>query len=287
MQVFEKAPAKINLTLDVLSKRPDGYHEVEMIMTTVDLADRLGFTELDEDKIEIISDSKYVPNDKRNLAYRAAALFKKTYQIKKGIRITIDKYIPVSAGLAGGSSDAAATLRALNQLWSLNIPASELADIGVQIGSDVAFCVYNSTAVVRGRGEIITELSAPPACWVVLAKPSIGVSTPTVFQDLNLADIKHPNTELMISSIEADDYQLMTQHLGNVLEQVTFAHHQEVAQIKDRLKNSGADAVLMSGSGPTVYGLTRHQSRAKRMYNSLRGFCQEVFIVRMLGYDKT
>lgn len=283
MQFSEKAPAKINLVLDVLYKRPDDYHEVEMVMTTVDLSDRLEFTELKEDKIEVITDSKFVPNDQRNLVYQAAALFKQVYQIKKGVSIKIEKEIPVSAGLGGGSSDAAATLRALNRMWSLNIPISELASLGAEVGSDVSFCVYNSTALAKGRGEIITELPAPPSCWVVLAKPSIGVSTPTVFQQLDVEKLEHHHAEAMVLAIKANDYESMIRYLGNSMESVIFNQYPEVENIKRRLKQSGADAVSMSGSGPTVYGLTRNQKRAIRMYNSLRGFCKEVFVVRMLG----
>ncbi|MBM7543153.1 4-(cytidine 5'-diphospho)-2-C-methyl-D-erythritol kinase [Amphibacillus cookii] len=283
MRVFEKAPAKINLTLDVLYKRPDQYHEVEMVMTTIDLADRLELIEIQTDQIVIESESKYVPNDERNLAYQAAELIKRSYNITKGIKIIIDKQIPVAAGLAGGSSDAAATLRGLNRLWSLNISTHKLATLGAQIGSDVSFCVYNSTAIARGRGEKIMTLPTPPACWVILAKPSIGVSTPSIYQHLDLSNIDHPNTEQMIKAIQTNDYQLMIDHLGNVLESVTLKQYSEVGQIKTLMESSGADAVLMSGSGPTVYGLTRQESRADRIYNSLRGFCQEVFVVRLLG----
>jgi len=283
MRVFEKAPAKINLTLDVLYKRPDNYHEIEMVMTTVDLADRIELTELDADVIKIESENRFVPNDERNLAYRAAKLLKDTYQVKKGVRIKIDKQIPVAAGLAGGSSDAAATLRGLNRLWSLHIPIKDLADIGAHIGSDVSFCVYNSTAVARGRGEQITELSAPPSCWVVLAKPVEGVSTHTVYQQLNLDQVEHPDTAGMIEAIETNNYRKMTASIGNALESVTLASHPEVQQIKNLMIASGADAVLMSGSGPTVFSLTQQESRANRIYNSLRGFCQEVYVVRMLG----
>lgn len=283
MRVFEKAPAKINLTLDVLYKRSDQYHEVEMVMTTIDLADRLELIEMQTDQIVIESESKYVPNDERNLAYQAAELIKRSYNITKGIKIIIDKQIPVAAGLAGGSSDAAATLRGLNRLWSLNISTHELATLGAQIGSDVSFCVYNATAIARGRGEKIMTLPAPPACWVVLAKPTIGVSTPSVYQHLDLSNIDHPNTEQMIKAIQTNNYQQMIDHLGNVLESVTLQQYSEVGQIKTLMESSGADAVLMSGSGPTVYGLTRQESRADRIYNSLRGFCQEVFVVRLLG----
>ncbi|KAB8126489.1 4-(cytidine 5'-diphospho)-2-C-methyl-D-erythritol kinase [Gracilibacillus oryzae] len=287
MYTSEKAPAKINLTLDVLYKRPDQYHEVEMVMTTVDLADRIELFLLESGQIKVESDSRFIPNDERNLAYRAAKLLKERFLIKKGVIIKIDKQIPVAAGLAGGSSDAAATLRGLNRLWNLNLTMDELAVIGSEIGSDVSFCVYNSTAIAKGRGEKITELPPPPQCWVVLAKPSQGVSTQSVYQSLRLDQLDHPDTGGMIMAIKNADYQGICTRLKNVLETVTLPKNPEVQQIKSQMLRSGADAVLMSGSGPTVYGLVKHESRAIRIYNSLRGFCEDVHIVRMLGAQQT
>ncbi|WP_313802497.1 4-(cytidine 5'-diphospho)-2-C-methyl-D-erythritol kinase [Cytobacillus sp.] len=283
MKLLVKAPAKINLSLDVLHKREDGYHEVEMIMTTIDLADRLELTLLEQDEIKIISHNRFVPDDQRNLAYQAARLLKERFHVKSGVEIAIEKTIPVAAGLAGGSSDAAAVLRGLNKLWKLGLSFDQLAEIGAEIGSDVSFCVYGGTALATGRGEIITKLPAAPTCWVVLAKPFIGVSTADVYRRLNLNGIHHPHTKEMIQAIEQGDYEGVCGHVGNVLEDVTFALHPEVAQIKEQMKRFGADAVLMSGSGPTVFGLVHHDSRMQRIYNGLRGFCDQVFAVRMLG----
>lgn len=287
MKLLVKAPAKINLALDVLHKRPDGYHEVEMIMTTIDLADRVELTLLKENKIHILSQNRYVPDDQRNLAYQAAQLLKERYQVEKGVLISIEKTIPVAAGLAGGSSDAAATLRGLNKLWNLGLSLDELAEIGSQIGSDVSFCVYGGTALAKGRGEIITQLAVPPTCWVILAKPFIGVSTAEVYRRLDVNRVKHPNIDKMIEAICQSDYQKVCQNVGNVLEDVTLNLHPEVAQIKEQMKRFGADAVLMSGSGPTVFGLVQHDSRMHRIYNGLRGFCDQVFAVRMLGERHT
>lgn len=281
--LYVKAPAKINLTLDVLYKRPDQYHEVEMIMTTVDLADRIGLEARKDGLIKIISADRFVPDDERNFAYQAAKLLKDTYGISEGVSIKIDKEIPIAAGLAGGSSDAAATLRGLNEMWNLNLTMDELAEHGSKIGSDVSFCVYGGTALATGRGEKIEELPAPPACWVVLAKPKIGVSTADVYGGLKLDCIKHPNTKQMIKAIEKQNYDLVCQSLGNVLETVTFNLHPEVVTIKEQMHRFGADAVLMSGSGPTVFGLVDSETRATRIYNGLRGFCEEVYVVRMLG----
>ncbi|MFP7495429.1 4-(cytidine 5'-diphospho)-2-C-methyl-D-erythritol kinase [Terribacillus saccharophilus] len=283
MYLLEKAPAKINLSLDVLYKRPDGYHEVEMVMTTIDLADRIELIVLQENKIVIESDNRFVPNDERNLAYRAAQLIKDTYNIDKGVKIYIDKQIPVAAGLAGGSSDAAAVLRGLNTLWELQLSMDTLAELGAEIGSDVSFCVYGSTALSTGRGEKIKELPAPPACWVVLANPGIGVSTQTIYQQLNIDSIQHPDTEGMVKAIEHGDFQSICDQVGNVLEPVTLKLCPEVKQIKQQMVEAGADAVLMSGSGPTVFSLVSQESRAYRIYNSLRGFCEHVYVVRMLG----
>ncbi len=283
LKLLVKAPAKINLSLDVLHKREDGYHEVEMIMTTIDLADRLELTLLEQEEIKIISHNRFVPDDQRNLAYQAALLLKERFHVKKGVAITIEKTIPVAAGLAGGSSDAAAVLRGLNKLWNLGLTIDELAIIGAEIGSDVSFCVYGGTALATGRGEIIKELPAAPTCWVILAKPFIGVSTADVYRRLQLNGINHPQTRDMINAIEDGNYDQVCRNVGNVLEEVTFHLHPEVAQIKEQIKRFGADAVLMSGSGPTVFGLVRHDSRMQRIYNGLRGFCDQVFAVRMLG----
>ena len=280
--LYVKAPAKINLTLDVLHKRPDNYHEVEMIMTTVDLADRIGLKKTDHG-IHIESADRFVPNDSRNLAYQAAKLIKDTYNIKSGVIIKLDKQIPVAAGLAGGSSDAAATLKGLNKLWNLNIPLDELAELGTKIGSDVAFCVYGGTALAKGRGEIIQQLPSPPNCWVILAKPTIGVSTAEVYGAFDVNKAEHPNTQQMIKAIENKDYAAVCANLGNALESVTLSLYPEVAQIKEQMKKFGADAVLMSGSGPTVFGLVQQEARVSRIYNGLRGFCDEVYAVRLVG----
>lgn len=287
MKVLLKAPAKINLSLDVLHKRPDGYHEVEMIMTTIDLADRIELSLLATDTIKITSQNRFVPDDQRNLAYQAAKLLKDRFQVKEGVQINIEKTIPVAAGLAGGSSDAAATLRGLNKLWKLGLSLDELAVLGAEIGSDVSFCVYGGTALATGRGEKIQKLPAPPSCWIVLAKPLIGVSTADIYRRLQLNGVTHPNTTGMIESIRQQDFAGVCKNVGNVLEEVTLNVYPEVAQIKEQMYRFGADAVLMSGSGPTVFALVQHDSRMHRLYNGLRGFCEQVFAVRMLGERHT
>lgn len=278
-----KAPAKINLSLDVLYKRDDGFHELEMIMTTIDLADRIELELLDENRIVVQSQTRFVPDDERNLAYKAASLVKDRFSINKGVAIKIDKNIPVAAGLGGGSSDAAAVLRGLNKLWNLQLSIDELAQLGAEIGSDVSFCVYGGTALAKGKGEVITPLPAPPKCWVVLAKPSIGVSTGEIYKKLELENLEHPDTQVMLEAINTSNYEKMCRNLSNVLESVTLNLHPEVKQIKRDMKRFGADAVLMSGSGPTVFALVQHDSRMQRIYNGLRGYCNQVFAVRILG----
>lgn len=283
MKLLLKAPAKINLTLDVLHKRPDGYHELEMVMTTIDLADRLELQSLEEDQILVRSFNRYVPDDERNLAWQAAHLLKGRYGIKKGVAITIEKKIPVAAGLAGGSSDAAAVLKGLNRMWDLRLSITELADLGAMIGSDVSFCVYGGTALAKGRGELITPLPPPPNCWVVLAKPPIGVSTKEIYDHLQLDRIVHPDTQGMLEAIHTGDYDRLCKSAGNALEAVTFARYPQTKQLRDQMLRFGADCALMSGSGPTIYSLTRHESRMHRIYNGLRGFCRQVYAVRMIG----
>lgn len=281
--LFEKAPAKINLSLDVLGKRTDGYHDVEMIMTTIDLADRVRLYAIEQDRIEVSLESRYVPSDERNLAYKAAVAFKRRYGLPFGVHIHIEKNIPVSAGLGGGSTDAAAVLRGLNRLCSFGIPEEELADLGAGIGSDVPFCVYGNTAIATGRGEKVEPLASPPSCWVVLAKPNIGVSTRTIFQQIKLEQLMHPNTKEIVHALSNKDFEHMCSSMGNVLENVTLTLYPEVQRIKDIMKHMGAPGVLMSGSGPTVYSLVENYSKAKRIYNGMRGFCQEVYLVRLLG----
>lgn len=283
MKVYEKAAAKINLTLDVLHKREDGYHEVEMIMTMVDLADRLEMSELPRDTIIISSQAGYIPLDEKNLAFQAAKLIKERYEVKQGVYIHLDKNIPVAAGLAGGSSDAAATLRGLNRLWKLNIPMNELQRLGEELGSDVPFCVSGGTAIARGRGEKLQPIEDLPQCWVVLAKPSINVSTSDVYGQLDLTKIKHrPDTANVIDAIEQHDFMRICKSLGNVLEEVTLQLHPEVSQLKECMVRFGAEGVLMSGSGPTVFGLVSKESKVTRIYNGLRGFCKNVYAVRLL-----
>ena len=280
-----KAPAKINLALDTLYKRIDNYHEVEMIMTTVDLADYITVTPLEKNEIVIKSNEFTMPLNEKNLAYLAAELFKQHFNIDKGVEIYIKKRIPVAAGLAGGSSNAAATLTALKELWKVDCTIDELAELGAQLGSDVPFCVYGGTALATGRGEIIQPIPSPPKCWVILIKPRIGVSTKEIYEALDANQVEHLDIEGMLKCIDNKDYQGICDRLGNSLEEVTLERYPVVAEIKNKLVQFGADAVLMSGSGPTVFALVRKEYKLRRIINSINGCFREheVHAVRLIG----
>lgn len=285
MRISVKAPAKINLTLDVLGKREDGYHEVEMVMTTIDLADRIDIYPRNDEKITIDSSACFVPLGEKNHVYQIAHILRTKLGIRKGVHFYIHKNIPVAAGLAGGSSDAAAAIRGLNRLWSLGLSIEEMALIGSEVGSDVAFCVHGGTALAQGRGEIITPLPSPPPAWVILAKPPTGVSTADIYGKVTMEEIqKHPaRSAEMVKAIKERDYQAVYQTMGNHLETVTLSLYPEVKRLKEQMLRFGADASLMSGSGPTVFSLVDKESRVSRIYNGLRGFCKDVFAVRILG----
>ncbi len=283
MKIFERASAKINLSLDVLGKRDDGYHEVEMVMTMVDLADRIEMEDLERDTIILASEAGYIPLDEKNLAFQAAKLLKTRYGVTRGVYIHLDKHIPVAAGLAGGSSDAAATLRGLNRLWKLGIPQSDLETLAAELGSDIPFCVRGGTAVARGRGEQLQSLDAPPPCWVVLAKLPFSVSTADVYRKYDAQTMgRHKFTPQVLRAIADKDYSRLCDSIGNALEEVTLSLHPQVQQLKELMIRLGVDATLMSGSGPTVFALVQKEGKAERVLNGLRGFCREVHAVRLL-----
>lgn len=285
MRISVKAPAKINLTLDVLGKREDGYHEVEMVMTTIDLADRIDIYPRGDDKITIDCSAYFVPLGEKNHVFQIAKLLKEKLGIKKGVHFYIHKRIPVAAGLAGGSSDAAAAIRGLNRLWNLGLTLQEMAQIGSEIGSDVAFCVYGGTALAKGRGEQITPLPSPPPAWVILAKPPMGVSTSEIYGKVHMDVVnQYPaKSQKMVEAIMKRNYDQVYESMGNHLETVTLSLYPEVRRLKEQMIRFGADAALMSGSGPTVFSLVDKESRVGRVYNGLRGFCKDVYAVRVIG----
>lgn len=281
MKILEKAPAKINLALDVLGARDDGYHEVRMVMTTIDLADLVECDDSNEDAISVRMSAPYIPEDERNLAWRAAQIVKSRYGITRGVMISIQKRIPVAAGLAGGSSDAAATIRALNRLWKIGMSYEEMMEIAGMIGSDVPFCVRGGTALATGRGERIEALPTAPPCWVVLVRPDVSVSTAQIYKDWNEQGALHPDVRAMVASIREGNFAAICRFLGNTLEPVTMKRVPEILRIKNHMKQIGAEGILMSGSGPTVFALTQHESRMQRLLNGMKGYCREVFAVHL------
>ncbi|TCK93285.1 4-diphosphocytidyl-2-C-methyl-D-erythritol kinase [Natranaerovirga hydrolytica] len=260
-----KARAKINLALDIINKRPDGYHEVRMIMQTINLFDKIYIKKINKPSIIIDTNIPYIPKNKNNLMHKAATLLMEQYGISSGVYINLHKVIPVSAGLAGGSSDAAVTLIGLNKLFNLNLSYKELMAIGVQIGADIPYCIMRGTALAEGIGEQLTPLSPMPKCYVLIAKPDINVSTAQVYSMVDIdAFEKRPNVEAMIQGIEEQDLTKITNHMGNVLETVTIKKYPVINQIKEKMLEKGAIASMMSGSGPTVFGIFRDKKKAQK-----------------------
>jgi len=285
MRVRVKAYAKINLTLDVLHKRPDGFHEVEMIMQAVELADILHIEEQARDEISILSNMTYLPCDHRNLACQAAMLLKKTYQITTGIKINLEKNIPMSAGLAGGSTDAAGVLLGLNQLWGLGLSLEELEKLAAKLGSDVPFCLRGGTMLATGRGEILEPLSPLPTCYVVLAKPRISVSTAWVYGKYRDAIVtEHPDTLAVQAALAQGDLTGVAQRVSNVLESVTISEYPQLENLKSAMMQHGAMASLMSGSGPTVFGLVKDRQTAEYIAKQLSSVSNvEIIITKTMG----
>ena len=271
-EIILKARAKINLTLDVTGKREDGYHILEMIMQTISLYDKVYVKKIDKPVLRLKSNLDWLPTDERNLAYMAAKLLKEKFQIKQGIFIELDKKIPVAAGLAGGSTDCAAVLIAVNRLFKLGLSKEELMKYGLRLGADVPYCIARGTVLAQGIGEILTPLSQQcPFCYVVLVKLPISVSTAFVYKNLSLQSIQaRPNTEKMIQSIEDGDLEGVCSYLCNVLETVTISHYPEIDKVKKRLLQLGAKGSLMSGSGPTVFGLFEEKETAQKAVLQLK-----------------
>jgi len=265
-----KARAKINLTLDVTGLRDDGYHQLKMIMQTVELYDKVFIKAIQKPYIKLKSNLEWLPTDNRNLAYKAAEVLRSRYKIKKGIFIELSKSIPVAAGLAGGSADCAAVLYGVNTLFGLNISDDELMDIALELGSDVPYCLLRGTALAEGRGEILTKLPPCPQTWVVLANPPMGMSTAAVYKAIDAVEYySHPNTDAMIEAIKSNDIMAVAQNLSNVLENASIPMCSMIAELKDTLIECGALGSLMSGSGPTVFGLFEKTSDAERAVDQI------------------
>jgi len=267
-----RARAKINLTLDVTGKREDGYHLIQSIMQTVSLYDGIYMKRIRKNEIILKSNLAWLPTDNRNLAYRAAELMKAKYGITEGVFIEIDKRIPVAAGLAGGSADCAAVLVGMNRLFELGLSMKELESLAFLLGSDIPYCVQRGTVVSEGVGEILTPVKCPcPMCYVVLVKLPVSVSTASVYRGLNWQSVQdHPDTKGMIQAMAEADITKMGRLLGNVLETVTIPMHPQIAQLKEELVHLGAEGALMSGSGPTVFGLFKEEEDAKKAAATIR-----------------
>lgn len=262
-----KAYAKINIGLDVLRRRSDGYHDVCMIMQSVGLHDDLTISVSEKEGIHLKSNLVYLPNDKRNLVYKAAALFMEANSLDCGLEINLNKRIPVSAGLAGGSSDAAATLKGLNRLFKSGMTDAQLMQLGVKCGADVPYCIMLGTALSEGIGEKLTALPPMPDCFILLVKPDISVSTKHVYESLRLNDETiHPDINAMKEALKASDLEALCAKMANLLESVTIPMHPVIADIKRDMMKQGAMASLMSGSGPTVFGIFRSKDLADKAY---------------------
>ena len=263
-----KARAKINLGLDVLGKREDGYHEVRMVMQTIGIYDRLILTKIPEEEIRITSNLAFLPVNENNLIYKAIKLLKDEYHFPGGVSVDLNKFIPVAAGMAGGSSDAAAVLYGMNRIHGLGLTKKELMERGVKIGADVPYCLMRGTALAEGIGEELTELPQMMRCPVLIAKPPISVSTKYVYEHLDaIEDPVHPDIDAMIADITAGDLHALGSHMGNILEDVTIQKYPVIAQIKELMRQNGAVVSMMSGSGPTVFGFFDDEEtlqRAKR-----------------------
>ncbi len=278
--ITRRAYAKINLGLDVVRRLPNGYHEVRMIMQTVDICDILTFSKRKEG-ILLKVDNVTLPTDENNLIYKAAKLLLDTKDVEGGVEITLEKHIPIAAGMAGGSTDAAATLLAVNELYELGLDREALKEIGVKIGADVPYCVQGGTALAEGIGEKLTTLPPPPSCYLVVAKPDINVSTKFVYENLKANELKeHPDIDGMVQCLSQNDLQGIAERLGNVLETVTIPAYPIIQNIKEILLTKGAVNALMSGSGPTVFGLFTDCETANMAADVIREkhLAQQVFV---------
>lgn len=278
-----KAYAKINLGLDVVRKREDGYHEVRMVMQTIKLYDKLTFRLLEEDEIRLKTNLGFLPVNEDNLVYKAVKLLKDIYDIKKGLEIDLFKCIPVAAGMAGGSTDCAAALVGASKLFGLHLSQQELMELGVKLGADVPYCVLRGTALSEGIGEVLTPLPPIPDCHILIAKPPISVSTKFVYENLRANELEqHPDIDGMVDAIKEGNLQGITDRMENVLETVTIPAYPVIEDIKNCMKDHGAINSLMSGSGPTVFGIFDTEKQAEKARDIIRekDLAQQVYVVR-------
>lgn len=278
-----RAMGKINLGLDVVRRREDGYHEVRMVMQMVNLYDKIKITKIRRPKIYISTNLKFLPIDENNIAYKAAKLLMEEFNLKSGVYIEIEKHIPVAAGMAGGSSDAATVLYGINRLFRLNLNKTQLMERGVKLGADVPFCISRRTSLCEGIGEIITPLPSMPDCYILIAKPGFSVSTKYVYENLDIDSLKtHPDIDSLIDAINRQDIDGVAGRMENVLETVTAVKYPEIEGIKDLMRQKGALNAMMSGSGPTVFGIFNQKRLAKIAYEEVRkeASVRNVFLTR-------
>lgn len=272
---------KINISIDVLNKRNDGFHNVEMIMQTLDIKDYIYIRELDDDIIKIDSDCAFIPCNEDNLVYKATDLIKKTYNIKKGLDIYIDKNIPVAAGMAGGSSNAAGLLKALDYMWNLNIDDLKLKELGATLGSDIPFCIDGGAALATNKGEQLKKIRSLDNVWVLISKPNISISTPWVYKNLDLDNIKiRPNTNKILKALKKNDIYKVSKEMVNVLESVTLKECKDINIIKNKMIEFGALNSMMTGSGPTVFGFFKNYKQAKNACLNLKKFYKHTLVTK-------
>lgn len=282
-----KARAKINISLDVLGKRENGYHELEMIMQTINLYDKINMKKMDKDKIIIKTNVPFLPIDDRNLVYKIIQYMKEVYAIKQGVYVDLFKVIPISAGLAGGSTDGATTIQGMNDLFDLDLSLEEMLTIGKKFGTDIPYCLVGGTAIATGLGDEITYLDDFPDCFIVVVKPVFSMSTQYVYKNLDLNNItKHPDNELIIKAIQAGNLSDIANNLCNVLETVTTKQHPEINEFKKNMRKLGALGALMSGSGSCVYGLFKDEDLADEACIELRKHKSIKFAYKTTIYNR-
>lgn len=280
--MFIRAYAKINISLDVLDRREDGYHIVKMIMQSIDLYDEIIVNKCDSG-IHINCNKPFIPNDERNIAHKAAKLFLEEYNIDAGVNINIKKNIPIAAGMAGGSTDAAAVLKGMREIFNINISDEELMKIGVKVGADVPYCIVGGTALCEGIGEILTPIKSFKDKILVVVKPNFGVSTKEVYNSLDISKIiKHVETDKIIQAIEKDNLDMVCYNMKNILENVTLNKYKVLKSIKKDLVKLGSKGVLMSGSGPTIFAFFEDMLKAQKAFEEFKGRYKEVFITRTI-----
>ncbi|MCI5700883.1 MAG: 4-(cytidine 5'-diphospho)-2-C-methyl-D-erythritol kinase [Lachnospiraceae bacterium] len=276
-----RALAKINLGLDVVRRREDGYHEVRMVMQTINMYDLLELTVTESPGIRIQTNLYYLPCDENNLVYKAAKLLMDEFQITKGLYVKLDKFIPVAAGMAGGSSDAAATMVAVNRLFRLGLSLEQLMERGVKIGADVPYCIMRGTALAEGIGEILSPMPPMPPCHILIGKPPVSVSTKFVYGNLKANELeRHPDIDGLIEEMKKGDVRGMCRKMENVLETVTIPAYPVIQEIKDRMIKCGAAGAMMSGSGPTVFGVFESKEAGLKAKEELSksGLARQIFL---------